>query len=109
MGISRAFGATPDAPNSPSAQATPAHAVPCRSPKPGRGLPVPRVASRGATSLPPLRNSSWSRSTPSSMMAMVTPAPSASGHAASTLACASTAVPAIEVFFRCHWFGNAPL
>src|SRR5262245_29335527 len=64
IGISLANGATPDAPSTPLAQATPAQAVPWLSPSSrlgtvsvGRGLLVWRVASRGATTLPAPPNS----------------------------------------------------
>src|SRR3954465_8094833 len=55
IGMSLARGATPDAPNLPSAEAPPAKAVPCFSSREfGRGSASFEVVSRGATTLPRL-------------------------------------------------------
>ena len=107
IGISLALGATPAAPTTPSAQATPAQAVPWLSPGRGRGSSSPLVASRGDTTLPALANSSWSMSTPSSMMANVTCSPWVRAWAAATLALALMLWPPIVVVARCHCCGNS--
>ncbi len=102
IGIRRASGATPEAPFSPAAQATPAQAVPWSSWLPGRGSSVRSLMSRGATILPGAANSSWSTSTPSSITAIVTPAPRASRQARTTFAWASMRWPETRAGWRCH-------